>query len=186
MVAEGMWQQILLQMHFWLHFLRTGISFSFLKAKSGKKIPCSTCLSGHWSPFQAWGSVNSPALWVWDLLFSTKAQRRVAKKEESVLGGMDGNPGDVHFVLSSLVKPFEMYSWKFHQKRLALLIKAFTSFLLGRRWNAVVSVWCSDSCKDIEPWTWSSTHCHPPCFSAMLTSAFISFFWAEKFQWILF
>lgn len=36
MVVEGMWKQILLQIHFSLHLLGAGISFSFLKAKSRK------------------------------------------------------------------------------------------------------------------------------------------------------
>lgn len=34
------------------------------------------------------------------------------------------------FFLNSLVKPFEIYSWKVPQKTLALLIKVFLSFLL--------------------------------------------------------
>lgn len=53
------------------------------------------------------------------------------------------------FLLNSLVKAFEIYSWKVLQKRLALLIKAFISFLLGRRRNAAESVCFLDSCKDV-------------------------------------
>lgn len=35
-LVKGIWQQILLQIHFSLHLLGTGISFLFLKAKSRK------------------------------------------------------------------------------------------------------------------------------------------------------
>lgn len=90
---------------------------------------------------------------IWDLIFSMKPKRgRMVRKEAAVLGGLAGNPGDAHFfLLNSLVKPFEIYSWKVLQKRLALLIKAFISFLLGRRWNVAESVCCPNSYKDVGP-----------------------------------
>lgn len=186
-LVEGMWQQILLQMYFSPHLLGTGISFLFLKAKSRKISSIPLASVDIEVPYRH-GGVSTVLPWsIWDLIFSMKPKRgRMVRKEAAVLGGLVGSPRDVHFfLLNSLVKAFEIYLWKVHQKRLALLIKAFISFLLGRRWNAAKSVCCPNSCKDIRPWPWFCTS-YLPCFSAMLVSALISAFWVEKFLWCLF
>jgi len=61
-------------------------------------------------------------------LLHQTTERRNGEEGGRSDGGVDGNPGDEHFFLNSLVKPFEIYSWKVLQKRLALLIKAFIFF----------------------------------------------------------
>lgn len=182
---EGMWQQILLQIYFSLHLLGTGISFLFLKAKSRKicSIPLASVDTEAPSRHGGVSTVLSCKHMRLALLHKTKEGKN-GEEGSSSAGRLGWEPRRCTlFLLNSLVKAFEICSWKVLQKRLALLIKAFIPFLLGRRWNAAESVCCPDSCKDVGPW---SSACYLPCFSAMLVSAFISAFWVEKFLWRLF
>lgn len=142
----------LLQIHFSLHLLQTGIGYSFLKAKSRKmsSVPLPHCMM---KPHPAWKRVKSPALQARKICSSAQYYREEGWRERKrQCEGWMGAQEMCTLFLNSLVKPFEICSWKVPQKRSPLLIKPFISFLLSRRWNAVCHGLLSQCCRDAGPW----------------------------------
>lgn len=130
-----MWKQILFQIHFSLRLLGTRISFSFLKAKSRKisSVALASVDVGAPSRHEGASTVLPRKRTRLALLHETTARKNGEEGKSSAGRGGWERRRCTLFFLNSLVKPFEIYSGKVTQKRLALLIKAFITFLLGRR-----------------------------------------------------